>query len=89
MDCLKHSGAAGKAGARNRALLDPKIEPLPNSQTGAGTHKCAYCAYELGYQDGLEAAIGNLKGMLSAEPKPERPTPDQILDEIDMEDLDE
>jgi hypothetical protein len=30
------------------------MEQLPDDQGGRGRHKCAACAYEAGYQDGLE-----------------------------------
>lgn len=32
----------------------PFFESLPHDQGGYGRHKCAGCAYELGYQAGLE-----------------------------------
>ena len=31
----------------------PSLEGLPDSQAGAGRHRCAGCAYEQGYDDGL------------------------------------
>jgi len=31
----------------------PTFESLPNDQGGHGRHKCAGCAYEKGFQDGL------------------------------------
>ena len=31
----------------------PTFESLPTDQGGAGRHKCAGCAYEAGFQDGL------------------------------------
>ena len=33
---------------------DPRFESLPDDQGGAGRHRCAGCAYEKGYADGLE-----------------------------------
>ncbi|GET26830.1 hypothetical protein [Prolixibacter sp. NT017] len=32
---------------------DNQFADLPEDQGGVGRHKCAGCAYELGYQDGL------------------------------------
>lgn len=32
---------------------DPRFEALPDDQGGDGRHKCAACAYERGYRDGL------------------------------------
>lgn len=32
----------------------PELEHLPESQSGAGRHKCAGCAYELGYNDAFK-----------------------------------
>jgi biotin synthase-like enzyme len=29
---------------------------LPENQSGGGRHKCAYCAYEQGFEDGLRRA---------------------------------
>ena len=31
-----------------------KFDELPEDQGGAGRHRCAGCAYEKGFQDGLE-----------------------------------
>ena len=56
--CSRHSG--WKPAERNRALLDEKLRPLPDCQAGDAGHTCAYCAYELGYQDGREAAIRSI-----------------------------
>ena len=32
----------------------PSLEELPDSQGGSGRHKCAGCAFQQGYDDGLE-----------------------------------
>lgn len=32
---------------------NPIFETLPDDQGGSGRHRCAGCAYEHGYQDGL------------------------------------
>ena len=33
---------------------DARFENLPEDQGGAGRHRCAGCAYERGYGDGLD-----------------------------------
>jgi hypothetical protein len=33
---------------------DPKFNALPDDQGGAGRHRCAGCAYDAGYQAGLQ-----------------------------------
>ena len=37
-----------------RSDFDAIIKELPLSQAGEGRHKCPYCAYQLGYSDGLK-----------------------------------
>lgn len=44
-DCRHHSG---KASEDAREPYDQFMRDLPNNQSGAGRHKCPYCAYELG-----------------------------------------
>lgn len=51
-DCAIH---AGKQNALRRESLDNVMQRLPNNQSGKGRHKCPYCAYEAGFQDGLRA----------------------------------
>ena len=53
MDCKKH---AGQDNEPNRAPLDRMMEKLPRNQSGAGRHKCPYCAYKKGIEDGLRLA---------------------------------
>ncbi|MCY3877602.1 MAG: MutH/Sau3AI family endonuclease [Rhodobacteraceae bacterium] len=50
-DCRLH---AGKDNAPNRFELDALMRGLPNNQSGAGRHKCVYCAYKAGYRLGLK-----------------------------------
>ncbi len=50
LDCVHH---AGNHNLSNRKSLDSVMARLPNNQSGKGRHKCPYCAYEAGYQDGL------------------------------------
>ena len=45
-DCLAH---AGQGNRHNRAPLDDRMVRLPDNQSGAGRHKCPYCAYAHGY----------------------------------------
>ena len=47
-DCRRHR--------RSNAITDPEVsrllEMLPENQSGAGRHRCAYCAYEQGVEHG-------------------------------------
>lgn len=52
-DCARH---AGLINATRREYLDTLCHELPRNQSGAGRHKCVYCAYEEGYKAGLEEA---------------------------------
>lgn len=47
-DCREHAGISNSA---NRESLDSIMIRLPANQSGAGRHKCAYCAYEAGRAD--------------------------------------
>lgn len=49
MDCVRHRG--GYSG------LEEKMRALDENQGGAGRHKCPYCAYELGFQEGQDYAL--------------------------------
>ena len=49
-DCELHSGQRNEF---RRSTLDPLMEELPENQSGEGRHKCPYCAWERGRQDGL------------------------------------
>ncbi|MDE2638762.1 MAG: hypothetical protein OXI30_20530 [Chloroflexota bacterium] len=55
----------------NRKPLDHIMLELPFSQAGkegeSGRHKCAYCAYEKGYAEGLRKAGDALKSLLLRE----------------------
>lgn len=45
---------------------DNIVTDLPIGQEGAGRHKCASCAYEIGYQHGLQKAENiNLEAILN------------------------
>ena len=59
-DCLKHAGAnSGSA----RAHLEQKLSELDECQAGAGRHKCAYCAFELGQKEGYEQAKREIQAL--------------------------
>ena len=53
VDCPVH---AGQANEPNRALAEDLMRHLPANQSGAGRHKCPYCAYEEGYRQALADA---------------------------------
>lgn len=48
--CERHRG--GPASPMDRLRMDRVMHSLPKGQSGAGTHKCAYCAYERGIEEG-------------------------------------
>lgn len=56
-DCPIH---AGKANDGAREPLDSLIEHLPANQSGAGRHKCPYCAYERGYRQALDDVLASV-----------------------------
>ncbi len=55
----------------NRRPLDHIMVNLPFSQAGdkgeSGRHKCAYCAYEKGFADGMRRAGDTLRTLLLRE----------------------
>ena len=52
-DCPQH---AGRHSENHRRPLDGVMAGLPANQSGAGRHKCPYCAYEAGFDAGLQRA---------------------------------
>ncbi len=50
MSCQKHHG---QHNAANRKYLDPKLQEIAKNQSGVGRHKCPYCAYDIGYVNGM------------------------------------
>ena len=62
-DCPKHSGQNNQV---NRPGLDTVLRRLPNNQSGAGRHKCPYCAYQIGHMHGYKDAIEHMRERLSA-----------------------
>lgn len=39
---------------KDHSKTDQIVKDLPIGQEGAGRHKCASCAYEIGYEHGLQ-----------------------------------
>ena len=52
--CAIHAGRSHQNRDRRRPL-DLAIYKLPESSTGVGAKKCAYCAYLLGIEDTIQA----------------------------------
>lgn len=63
-DCPDHAGTRNRL---RRNILDEIMKYLPENQSGVGRHKCAYCAYEQGYADGLRRAGDTLRTLLLRE----------------------
>ncbi len=62
-DCNKH---AGQHNVGRRKPLDGIMRGLPKNQSGlnTGRHKCPYCAYELGFEHGLQHAAEKFREMI-------------------------
>ena len=89
--CEKHSGIALSA-ERNRRPLDEKMQSLPESQSGTGTHKCAYCAYLLGYDDAkreMQQALADLCPPHAEPEKTEKELFEELSREMDQEDVED
>lgn len=66
-DCARHAGQRNKA---HRAKLDGIMKTLPKNQSGGrdgGRHKCPYCAYERGFEDGLRRATEIIRDFILKE----------------------
>ena len=63
-DCANHAGSHNAFRRRN---LDSIMTNLPANQSGAGRHKCPYCAYEQGVTAGLRQAADSLRALLLRE----------------------
>lgn len=48
----------------SREEIDHIMCRLPPNQSGAGRHKCPYCAYEQGFSAGVQHAADALREML-------------------------
>lgn len=53
-DCSKH---AGHYNGDRRTPHDNVMRGLPENQSGAGRHKCPYCAYEQGIKHGIKQGL--------------------------------
>lgn len=53
-DCSKH---AGQYNDRRRIPHDNVMRGLPENQSGEGRHKCPYCAYEQGIEQGVTQGL--------------------------------
>ena len=61
-DCTKHDTP------RKRQQLEFIMEGIQENQGGAGRHKCAYCAYERGFEDGLKSAVEKFRSVIMESP---------------------
>ena len=64
--CTRH----GRGTEARRAKLDDIMRTLPKSQSGGkegGRHKCSYCAYERGFEDGLQRATEIIRDFILKE----------------------
>lgn len=66
-DCPLHAGQHNQA---RRRPLDSTMNALPDNQSGQGRHKCAYCAYQAGY----DHAVARMRSNLADMGKPPHPT---------------
>ena len=64
-DCPKH---AGQHNELQRRKYDAMMRALPENQSGCGRHKCAYCAYERGFEDGLKSAVEKFRTVIMESP---------------------
>ena len=60
-DCTKHDTYD------KRKHLEFIMESIRENQGGKGRHKCPYCAYELGFEAGIEHAAGRLRDIIQTE----------------------
>ena len=60
-DCERH---AGQAAEQLRSPQDHIMRDLAANQSGAGRHKCPYCAYERGVKAGKESVVKRLADLL-------------------------
>ena len=63
-DCTRH---AGRYNEFRRAKLDDIMNTLPENQAGVGRHKCPYCAYERGFEAGLQRATEIIRDFILKE----------------------
>lgn len=70
-DCPLH---AGKHNQTHRRPLDSTMNTLPDNQSGRGRHKCAYCAYQAGYDHAVTRMRKHLADMGNTPPPTSPPT---------------
>lgn len=62
-DCEKHRGSTGQTSGLEAIMTD-----LPENQSGAGRHKCPYCAYERGVLEGRESERNRIAKFFDCSP---------------------
>lgn len=62
-DCKKHRGSNAEI-----SYLNQLMNGLPENQSGAGRHKCAYCAYEAGVAAGIKKERSRIAKGFNVEP---------------------
>ena len=60
-DCTKHDTPL------KRQHLESIMKKIQENQGGKGRHKCPYCAYELGFEAGIEHAARRLRDTIQSE----------------------
>ena len=63
--CPKHAIDAGSLSATDRKTINALMAQLPKSQGFPGRHKCQYCAYTLGFDNGHTAALAELEEFIN------------------------
>ena len=71
MSCQKHHG---QHNAANRKYLDPKLQKIAKNQSGVGRHKCPYCAYDIGYANGMNKSDHPENALTTGETTTKAPT---------------
>ena len=66
-DCARHAGRRNEV---HRIKLDDIMRTLPKNQSGGqegGRHRCPYCAYERGFEDGVQRATEIIRDFILKE----------------------
>ena len=64
--CPKHANDVGKYNGAELNTISALMSKLPNNQGFPGRHKCAYCGYRLGFDDGYAAALRDFEEQLNS-----------------------
>ena len=64
-DCDRHRGPF----AETDPIVTRVLEGLPENQSGAARHRCAYCAYECGVERGRELERHRIAKLLGVTPE--------------------